>query len=262
MSNPVFSGDVFNAYAENDRMTASGVVVKSLLLLAIVCGVAYYTGQDTALALKQYEPAVIKEEGKVRDVDISHIPGHTWQYLVVGSLGGLFVALITVFSPKTSMITAPIYAGLEGAAIGSISAIFNYMYPGIVMETIAATGFVFISFLFLYQMGIIQVTETFSTVVITATVGLAIFYLGSLILMAFGVNNFLLDDASWMGIGFSIFASGLAAFNLALDFDNIEKGIGKSPKYMEMYCAFGLMVTLIWLYLELLKLIAKLKSND
>ena len=148
--------------------------------------------------------------------------------------------------------------------VGAISAAYNAESDGIVVQAVGATLGVFFVMLFLYRFRIVKVTDKFRSVVIGATLGLAAFYLLALVLSLFGHNISFLSatNNSWFGIGFSVLAAGLASLNLLLDFDLIERGVrGAAPQYMEWFAGLGLLVTLVWLYLELLRLLGRLRSN-
>jgi uncharacterized YccA/Bax inhibitor family protein len=184
-------------------------------------------------------------------------------WLAIGAIGGLITALVTVFRPQSSGISAPIYAVFEGLLLGGLSALFESMYPGIVMRAVVLTLAVFFAMLFLYRSGIIKVTKKFTMGVVAATGGIAIVYLVSFIGGMFGMDTSFLHGNSNLSIGISLVVVAVAALNLVLDFSFIEKATqAGAPKYMEWYGAFGLMVTLIWLYLEILRLLSKLASRE
>ncbi len=181
---------------------------------------------------------------------------------IAGILVGFGCAIALRFKPQMARVLAPIYAVAEGFFLGAISKVFNDQYNGIVVQAVGATLAVFGVMLFLYKSRIIKVTDRFRRLVIMATMGLMVFYLVSIVINLFGGNVPFINSASPMGILFSVFAAGLAAMMLAVDFDLIERGAREGwPKGMEWYCAFGLLATLVWLYLELLRLLAKLQRN-
>ena len=184
----------------------------------------------------------------------------TWMW--IGIIGGLVAALVTIFKKEWAPVSAPIYAILEGFAIGGISAVFQKMYPGIVFQAVLLTFAVLICMLVAYKSGIIRVTEKFKAGVFAATSGIFLFYMVTLILGFFGIRVPIYYGNGMLSIGISVFIVIIAALNLAIDFDFFEKGSDAGlPRYMEWYAAFGLMVTLIWLYLEILRLLAKLQSR-
>jgi uncharacterized YccA/Bax inhibitor family protein len=182
--------------------------------------------------------------------------------VLVGVLGVFAVALVTIFKREWSPVTAPVYALLEGLALGGISAMFNVAYPGIAVQAVGLTFATLAVMLTAYRTGVIRATERFKLGVISATGAIALVYLISIVLSFFGVRTPYLNDASPIGILISVIIVGVAALNLVLDFDFIETGANQgAPQYMEWYGAFGLMVTLIWLYLEMLRLLAKVRRR-
>lgn len=188
-------------------------------------------------------------------------------WMIGAAIGGFIVALIIVFKPKWAPFLAPAYGLLEGVFVGAISAFFNYAFaesaPGIIMQAVGLTFGVVIAMFLLYNFRVIKATERFKSIVFTATAGIAIFYALAWILSFFGITMPLIHDSSLMGIGFSVFVVAIAALNLILDFDMIEQGSAMgAPKYMEWYGAFGLLVTIVWLYLEILRLLSKLTSRN
>lgn len=181
---------------------------------------------------------------------------------IVGVLVGMVCAIAVHFKPMWAKVLAPLYALGEGFFVGVISKAYNEMYDGIVAQAVGATLGVFLVMLVLYRTNIIKVTARFRRIVIMATLGLMAFYLVSFVISLFGGSVAFLDSPSMLGIGLSVFAAVLAAMNLALDFDFIEKGSKAGmPKAMEWYGAFGLLVTLVWLYLEMLRLLSKLNQR-
>ena len=194
------------------------------------------------------------------------VTGEVVQIPVGWVIGGFVVALIAVlvgtFKPHLAKYAAPVYALAEGVVLGAISRAYSEQYEGIVTQAIGATLGVFVVMLLLYRSRIVRVTDKFRRVIFDAMMGLMAFYLFSFVLGIFGSMPSFISDASPMGILFSVFVAGLAAFTLAIDFDMIEQGAAnKLPAYMEWYCALGLTVTLVWLYLEILRLLAKLREN-
>lgn len=187
--------------------------------------------------------------------------------MMVGIFGGLITAVAISFKPNWAPYLAPLYGLLEGLFVGGISAILNAAfaekYPGLVMQAVGLTFGVAMAVFLLYNFRVIRATEKFKSVIFAATLGIALFYLLTMVLRLFGVNVSFMYDSSSLSIGISLFVVAIAALNLILDFDMIEKGAERgAPKFMEWFGAFGLMVTLVWLYIEMLKLLSKLGSRD
>lgn len=181
---------------------------------------------------------------------------------LVAVLVGFGCAIAVHFKPMMAKVLGPIYALAQGFFLGVISKAYNDAYEGIVVQAVGATLAVFAVMLFLYQSRIIKVTDRFRRIVIMATMGLMAFYLISIVINLVGGSVPFLQSASPLGILFSVFAAGLAAMMLAVNFDTIERGAKANwPKGMEWYCAFGLLATLVWLYLEILQLLAKLNRR-
>jgi uncharacterized YccA/Bax inhibitor family protein len=236
-SNPALNEKAFQGQvALGDAMTLQGTVNKTgLLLLCVVATSAWTWG----LA---HSPA----------------PDAMYPWMIGGLVGGFVTALVTIFKKNWAPFTAPLYALLEGLVLGGISAVFEASYHGIAVEAVGLTFGTLLVMLVAYKTGVIRATERFKLGVIAATGGIAVFYLVAMVLGLFHVNVGILYSSSPLGIGFSLFVVVIAALNLVLDFDMIETGVRMgAPKYMEWYGAFGLMVTLIWLYLEILRLLAK-----
>src|SRR4030095_2891103 len=245
--NPTLSEKVFDKSlsvpsTSTEVMTEKGTLNKFGLMMILVLGAASFTWKAAY-------------EGK--DV----IP---WMF--GGAIIGFIVAIVLAFVPRYSNILAPVYAIAEGVFLGAISAYYNAAFaeqaPGIVMMAVGLTFGVVIAMFALYRFGIIKATEKFKAVVITARAGVALFYLLAIGLRFFGVQMPLIHESTSWGILFSLVVVGIAALNLILDFDMIEKGVAKgAPKFMEWYGAFALMVTIIWLYLEILRLLSKFASK-
>jgi len=180
-----------------------------------------------------------------------------------GAIGGLIFAMVTIFKKSWAPVTAPIYALLEGLVLGGISVMFHLRYPGIAIQAVSLTFGTLLALLIAYRSGVIRVTDKFRLGVVAATGGIALFYILSMVLGFFGIHFNSIFGSGLIGIGFSVIVVIVAALNLVLDFDFIESGArAGAPKYMEWYAAFGLMVTLIWLYMEILRLLSKLRSRD
>ncbi len=182
--------------------------------------------------------------------------------LWVGGIGGMVLALITAFKPAWASVTGTLYALAEGLVLGGVSAFYEARFPGVAFAAAGCTIGTLAALLLAYQSGWIKVTPGFRMGVIVATGGIFLFYLVSMVLRLFGVQVPFIHESGWLGIGFSLVVVAIAAMNLVLDFDFIEQGAASgAPKYMEWYAAFGLMVTLIWLYLEILRLLSKLSGR-
>jgi len=178
--------------------------------------------------------------------------------------GGMIFAFVTIFKREWAPVTAPIYALLEGMALGGISAFVNLRYPGIAFQAVGLTFGTLFMMLFLYRSGIIKVTNKLRMGIVAATGGICLFYFASMLLGFFHVNFFgSVFGSGVVGIGFSLFVVAIAALNLVLDFDFIEQGVNAgAPRFMEWYGAFGIMVTLVWLYIEMLRLLSKVRSRN
>ena len=186
------------------------------------------------------------------------LPGIT----MLGGIGGLIVAFVTIFKKTWAPVTAPLYAILEGLLIGGISALMEMRYPGIVIQAVMLTFGTLAAMLFAYTSGLIKVTPNFQRGLVAATGGIFLVYMASWILGFFGIQIPLIHEGGLIGIGFSLIVVTIAALNLVLDFYLIEQGAaGNMPKYMEWYAAFALTVTLVWLYIEILRLLAKLRGG-
>ncbi len=248
-TNPALSEKRFTAtvlddvmYAEN-AMTVKGTLQKFGFLMLMVLGTAFYAWKEFAGG------------------------GSVMPLVWTGAIGGLIVALVIIFKREWSPYLAPLYALLEGLFVGGISAVYNEAFaakaPNIVINAVGLTLGVAVAMYLLYSFKIIKATEKFKSIVITATAGIAIFYVIVMVLRMFGYDNMpFLHEGSLMGIGFSLFVVAIASLNLILDFDMIEKGSEMgAPKYMEWYGAFGLLVTIVWLYLEILRLLSKISGR-
>jgi uncharacterized YccA/Bax inhibitor family protein len=241
-SNPVLKESTFEQAASTPQegaMSIRGTVNKMLFLLVMVMAAAIYSWGVFA-------------KGQ------SIIP-----YMAGGAIGGLVLALVIVFKKTWAPYLAPAYALAEGLFLGGISAMYSSLYDGVVLQAVGLTFGTFLAMLLLYRARIIRATERFRSIVITATAGIAIFYLIAWILGFFNIHIPFLHQGGWIGIIFSLVVIGVAALNLILDFDLIENGAAHgAPKYFEWFAAFGLLVTLVWLYLEILRLLSKLNSRN
>jgi uncharacterized YccA/Bax inhibitor family protein len=183
--------------------------------------------------------------------------------LLVGGLGGFVMAMIVSFKPNTAPITAPIYAVLEGLLLGAISAMYNLQYAGVPVQAVLLTFAVALGVFMLYRLNILKATAGFRRTIVGATVGIMVFYLVNLVLSLFNVNLGYTMSSSPIAIGINVVIAAVAALNLVLNFDDIDQAVRMgAPKKMEWYGAFGLIVTLVWLYLELLRLLARLQGRS
>jgi len=227
---------------ETTHMTLNGTVNKTGILLVCALATAAYTWHTF---LQSRDPADIMPS------------------MLIGLFGGLIVAMVTIFKKEWSPVTAPIYALLEGLVLGGLSAMLELRFPGIAMQAVALTFGTLFVLLLAYRSGLIRVTQKFRLGVIAATGGILVFYMIELLLGFFGIHFTSINGSGPIGIGFSLVVVAIAALNLVLDFDFIEQGVQYgAPKYMEWYGAFGIMVTLVWLYLEILILLSKLRSRN
>lgn len=241
-SNPALNAQVFqgHAVALGEAMTLDGTVNKTALLLICTTATAAWTWH------------VFKQS-----------PGSVGLLMAIGFIGGFILAMVTIFKQTWAPVTAPIYALLEGLALGGISAVLELRFPGIAIQSVALTFGTLAVLLLAYRSGLIPVTQKFRLGVVAATGAIMLFYIAEVVLGFFGVHFTSVNGSGIVGIGFSVVVVIVAALNLVLDFDFIESGVrANAPKYMEWYGAFGLMVTLIWLYLEILILLSKIRSRD
>jgi len=247
-SNPALGGDSFRTGAATygDSMTTSGAVNKTGILLICCVATAAWTWN---LFFRTASP----EEGMQAVAPLT----------LVGGIGGFILAMVTVFKKEWSPVTAPIYALLEGLVLGGVSAMLEIRFHGIAIQAVSLTFGTLVAMLLAYRTGLIRVTDKLRLGIVAATGGIAVFYLLQFIMGFFGIHLTTVNSASPIGIGFSIVVVIVAALNLVLDFDLVESGarIG-APKYMEWYGAFALMITLIWLYFEILRLLSKFRSRS
>ena len=246
-SNPAMKESVFSKVGySSSQMTINGAIGKTLLLLALAVGSGAYAWKifTDSISVDAYMP---------------------WMF--AGLVGGLVMAFVVIFRPKTAPWAAPIYALFEGLFLGSISAIFEYsfqdQFPGIVITAVGITLLTLLVMLVLYRSRIIKVTNKLRSGIIGATAAVALFYLATIIMRWFGADISGVLGYSTLSIVISFVIVAIAAFNFLLDFDFIEKGAqAGAPKFMEWYGAFGLMLTIVWLYLEVLKLLARFAGRD
>jgi len=247
-SNPALRGDPFaNIQAQGNTMTLTGVSLKSLVLLVLlIASAAYPWGifYDEFATTGMYNVAAI------------------YPLLIVGAIGSFVVAMVTIFVKKIAMFTAPIYAILEGLFIGSISAIVQSQFPDvpIVLQAACLTFLTFGMLLFCYVTRIIKPSRNFMLGIVAATGGIFLLYITTFLLGLAGIEMPFIHDTGPIGIGISLFITAIAALNLVIDFDFIERGVEqRAPKYLEWYASFGLLLTLAWLYFEFLRLLSKLR---
>lgn len=233
-SNEILDADMTQAHVIGEKMTVAGAVNKSFILFGILLITTFFSFTNP-------HPVLM------------------WG----GAIGGLVVVLIAVWKRHLSPTLAPIYAALEGLFVGAITAVYAAAFEGIVFHAVTLTFALFFAMLFIYKTGIIKVTNKFRYGVVMATGAVLLVYVASWIMSMFGVNMPFLHEGGMMGIGISVVIIGIASLNLLLDFDNFEKGekFG-APKYMEWFSAMGLLITLVWLYIELLRLLAILSGRD
>jgi uncharacterized YccA/Bax inhibitor family protein len=244
-ANPAMQVAVYDRAGHADSptavMTLQGTVLKTSVLVAILLITAIYSWVQV----------------------LSGATGLSYGLLAAGGIGGFIVAMVTIFYPKASPITAPLYAGLEGLVLGAISAVFEAQYAGIAMQAMGLTVGVLAVMLFLYGTGLVRATEKFKIGVLAATGAVCLVYLVGMVMSLFGSHIPLIHESGPIGIGFSLVVVVIAALNLVLDFDFIEQGVARrAPTYMEWYGGFSLLVTLIWMYMEILRLLAKMRSSQ
>jgi uncharacterized YccA/Bax inhibitor family protein len=240
-SNPTLSETTFTKVAAGvtNPMTLQGTVNKTALLLMILLVPAAYTWNATLAN-----------------------PASSTGYIGMGAIVGFILCLVTVFKMEWSPITAPLYAAAEGVFLGALSARYNMLYDGIVLQAVMLTCGTLFGLLAAYSMRIIKATENFKLGIVAATGGIALVYLATIVLGMFNVQIPYIHGSGAIGIGFSAVVVIVAALNLVMDFDFIEEGcVQGAPKYMEWYAAFGLLVTLVWLYVALLRLLSKLADR-
>lgn len=241
-SNPALKTSVLDrarAASGVEPMTLVGAISKTAILLVALMIAAAYTWWQLGVRAGLSLPGL----------------------MMLGVLGGFVVALVTIFAPRWSPYTAPVYAVLEGLALGSLSWVLEAEYPGLVVNAVLLTFGVLAAMLFLYYTGIVKVTARFTAVIGSALLGICLFYVLSLVLGLFGISMPLLHDSGPLGITLSLVITGVAAFSLMLDFKQIVQGAREgAPKFFEWYFAFGLLVGLVWLYIEIISLLRKLRE--
>ncbi len=243
-ANPALNSNTFGSIsvaAGEETMSLQGTVNKTLVLLGLLLLPAAYVWQ-------------MHFAGQRADL----VPA----IMIGGLVGGFVLGLVTIFKKKWAPVTAPLYALAEGAFLGGLSAFMESRFPGIVIQAVGLTFGTAFALLFAYTSRLIKPSENFKLGIAAATGGIFLVYLVTLVLRLFGKDMPFIHGSGWIGIGFSAFVVVIAALNLVLDFDFIEEAAGAgAPKYMEWYAGFGLLVTLVWLYIEILRLLAKLRSR-
>lgn len=241
-NNPFIGENSFNKHAsiqvaETESMTVAGAANKTLVLSSILIASAFYTYNFVTLSSTIFYTCIF---------------------------GALILAIVSFVKPTIAMYTAPAYAVLEGVIVGGVSYMYAYMLgPGIIFNALMLTLLCLFSMLMAYKMGIIRATEKFRSFIVTATAAIFLIYMVNIVMSMFGASLPYLHQTGPIGIGISLFVIGIATLNLILDFDNIEKGAqAGAPKYMEWVSGLGLLVTLVWIYLEILRLLAMLSSRD
>ncbi|MCF8363715.1 MAG: Bax inhibitor-1/YccA family protein [Prolixibacteraceae bacterium] len=252
-SNPIFGAKTFEkaqrTYTGEEKMTLNGTINKTALVILFVFASAYYVWQKFFAVFDPANPGAATSS--------------ITTFLAVGGIGGFIVAMIATFSPKRSGFLTPIYAILEGMFLGGLSAMFEAQFPGLVVKAVSLTFMVFLAMLFVYRQRIIKVTGKFRRGMISAMMGLLFFYLASWIAGMFGANVSYLSGGGTFGLIFSLIVTGISAFSLLLDFDFIERGAqAGAPKYMEWYGVFGLLISLVWLYVNILRLLSIFAGRD
>jgi uncharacterized YccA/Bax inhibitor family protein len=246
MANPLLNEKAFRRVDQlvqtaGESMTIEGTINKTAFLLLLVAATAAWVWTRYFQTL---DPATVMP------------------YMWAGLIVGLVAALVTIFLPAWARISAPVYAAAQGLALGAISAFYERQLHGIVFQAVGLTFGVLAVMLIAYRTGVIKVTDRFRMIVVAATGAIALLYLVSMVLSFFSISIPFIHQGGTFGIIFSLVVVGIAAMNLALDFDYIQRGVEHgAPKVLEWYAAFGLMVTLIWLYLEILRLLAKIRRR-
>ena len=240
-ANPALNDATFTRVSSTagGTMTLQGTVNKTMIYLGLLSVAAMWTWNKFTLD-----------------------PASAMPFMIGGAIAGLVLSLITIFKKEWAAITGSLYAVAEGLFLGALSAMYEAQFQGIVLQAVLLTVGVLIALLAAYSMGFIKATENFKLGIFAATGGIGLVYLATMALGFFDIQIPYIHGSGMVGIGFSAFVVVIAAMNLVLDFDFIEQGaINGAPKYMEWYAAFGLLVTLVWLYIEILRLLSKLSSR-
>jgi uncharacterized YccA/Bax inhibitor family protein len=245
-SNPILKDNLFvkeSAFTTNEVMTLRGTVNKTFSLV----GICFLTSVLTWGSLMGLVP---EKAGSATGV------------LIGSAILGFIVAMVTIFKHSWAPVTAPLYAALEGVVLGAVSLMFEQRYPGIVFQAVLLTFGVLFSLLFAYKSGWIRASEKFKLGIMAATGAVAIIYLIGFVMSFFGTRIPMIHEATPIGIGFSLVVVVIASLNFILDFDMIERGVSaRAPRYMEWYSGFAILITLVWLYMEILKLLGKVRDR-
>jgi len=283
--NPFLDPDRFDRTYAKASMSRSGVARWLLILLVVLLGTGSYTWHHAMVAFDGFDFSTLQsvptgEEDKkgkaIKETVVvdrntgEHLPlpqfdlGFVKRLMWLGIIGGFLCAIIIIMNPSAAPILSPVYAGLQGFALGGISAIFELQFHGIVMQAVAITVLVMLAMMALFATGILRATGGFVAGVLACMFGiLGVYILDIVLRVFFGSEVGIVHSNSWAGIGFSIFVCLIAALNFVIDFDSIERGIKRgAAKHYDAYCAFSILLTLVWLYLEILRLLAKLRSNS
>lgn len=261
-ANPALTDKTFQSvgHVNPDRaMTINGTVHKTFILLVLMLVPAMYMWNLFFDAVSNFSDLT-----KIPVEQVKALTGTFMKFLIAGLIGSAVLALITVFIKRAAPITAPLYALAEGLLVGSVSAVMEFRFHGIVVQAVALTLGVMFCLLFAYRTGIIKATENFKLGVFAATGAIAVIYIITWVMRGFFNTDMpYIHQSGPIGIGFSVVVVIIASLNLVLDFDFIENGAKQNaPKYMEWYAAFGLIVTLVWLYFEILNLLAKIRGRE
>jgi uncharacterized YccA/Bax inhibitor family protein len=233
-SNPAFSNTIWRSQSKDSKMTMTGIFMKSMFCILLLGLTTYYVWQ-------------LVEKG----VSVK------W-YTTGGMLAAIVFSILTAYKRKWSPVTAPLYALAKGLFLGGISAYAENRFPGMPMKAVSITILTFFVMLLLYQLRLIKVTKRFRSVIITATVTIMFIYIINWVLTFFGLSLPFVWGTSWFAIGFNVLATIIAYFSLLLDFDFIDRKVGRAPQYYEWVATWGLLITLVWLYIEVLRLLKKL----
>ena len=254
MSSPLFSEKAFDSARSatyEGEMTVSGTVNKTIALFIMMILPAAFLWMKFGV------------QGGEGEAGLAYAFNNGLTgYMIGGMIVGFIASLVMMFKQSWASFLAPVYAAAEGLFLGAVSLVFNTMYDGIVMNAVGITLLIFAVMLLAYRSGLLRATPMFTKIIVFATVGVGVFYLITMVMGMFGVQSFYYGSSP-MSIGISALIAGIAAFNLILDFDFIERqSANGAPKYMEWFAGVALLMTLVWLYLEILRLLAKLQSRD